>query len=120
MPEIGKQQNNRNWHAYEPKKSTASHFVSPNDDDYCGLNVLECERFQGTFVLLQALSLHLREISKEVAADAHAVLVLDGADYHVAADLDIPSNITQQHLPPYAPELPRQAFAFTGPPARAP
>ncbi len=66
--------------------------------------MLECEGFQETFVLLQALSLHLREISTEVAADAHAVLVLDGAGYHVATDLDIPSNIMLLHLPPYAPE----------------
>jgi hypothetical protein len=47
----------------------------------------------------------LAEIAKEVAADAHAVLVLDGAGYHVAADLDIPANITLLHLPPYSPEL---------------
>ena len=53
----------------------------------------------------EALSLHLREISKEVAAGAHVVLVLDGAGYHVAGKLRIPENITLLHLPPYAPEL---------------
>ena len=53
----------------------------------------------------ESLSKHLAEIAKEVAAGAHAVLVLDGAGYHVAADLDIPANITLLHLPPYSPEL---------------
>jgi hypothetical protein len=48
----------------------------------------------------EALSKHLAEISREVAAGAHAVLVLDGAGYHVAADLEIPANITLLHLPP--------------------
>lgn len=53
----------------------------------------------------KSLSKHLAEISREVAAGAHAVLVLDGAGYHIAADLDIPANITLLQLPPYAPEL---------------
>jgi hypothetical protein len=53
----------------------------------------------------ESLSKHLAEIGKEVATGAHAVLVLDGAGYHVAADLDIPANITLLHLPPYSPEL---------------
>ncbi len=52
-----------------------------------------------------ALNRHLVEISKEVASGHHAVLVLDGAGYHVATKLIVPSNITLLHLPPYAPEL---------------
>jgi len=51
------------------------------------------------------MSLHLAEISAQVAQGAHAALVLDGAGYHVAAALDIPENITLVPLPPYAPEL---------------
>lgn len=51
------------------------------------------------------LSLHLAEIAKHVAKGAHAVLVLDGAGYHVADDLVIPDNITLLKLPPYSPEL---------------
>ena len=49
--------------------------------------------------------MHLAEISRVIAPNAHAALVLDGAGYHVAADLVVPDNITLVPLPPYAPEL---------------
>jgi len=49
---------------------------------------------------------HLKEISTQVAKDAHAVLVLDGADWHQGGgNLQVPDNISLLHLPPYAPEL---------------
>jgi transposase len=51
------------------------------------------------------LSLHLAEIGRQVAPGAHAVLVLDGAGYHVADDLDVPANISLLIQPPYAPEI---------------
>ena len=51
------------------------------------------------------MSLHLAEISKNVAEGAHAALVIDGAGYHIAAKLVIPRNITLIKLPPYSPEL---------------
>jgi transposase len=51
------------------------------------------------------MSMHLAEISRAIAPNAHAALVLDGAGYHVAADLVVPDNITLVPLPPYAPEL---------------
>lgn len=53
----------------------------------------------------EATSKHLAEIAREVASGAHAVLVLDGAGYHVARDLVIPANISLLRLPRYAPEL---------------
>ena len=53
----------------------------------------------------QAMNLHLEEISKQVAADAHAVLILDRAGYHKKAALDLPYNITLLPLPAYSPEL---------------
>ena len=53
----------------------------------------------------EMLSLHLAEISKQVAPGAHAVLVLDGAGYHIAEDLLVPRNISLLILPPYSPEL---------------
>ncbi len=49
--------------------------------------------------------LHLDEISRNVAAGSHAILVLDGAGWHGALKLDIPDNITLLPLPPYSPEL---------------
>lgn len=51
------------------------------------------------------MALHLAEISTKVASGAHAVLVIDGAGYHTAANLDVPDNITLVKLPPYSPEL---------------
>ena len=52
------------------------------------------------------MNLHLAEISREVSAGAHAVLVLDGAGWHqTGGELRGPGNISLLHLPPYAPEL---------------
>ena len=53
----------------------------------------------------QAMNAHLAEISLAVARRAHAVLMLDGAGWHVASDLVVPDNITLLPLPPRAPEL---------------
>src|SRR6185437_6398170 len=47
----------------------------------------------------------LVEISKQVAAGAHAVLLLDGAGYHQEAALELPPNMTLLPLPAYSPEL---------------
>lgn len=52
-----------------------------------------------------AMNHHLREISSQVAADAHAVVILDGASWHNSHGLAVPSNITLLALPPYSPEL---------------
>ena len=57
-------------------------------------------------VSAEAMSLHLAEIAGQVAADAQAVVVLDGAGWHQAGGrLRVPDNITLLPLPPYAPEL---------------
>ena len=42
---------------------------------------------------------------RQVAADAHAVVILDGASWHNCHGLVVPSNITLLALPPYSPEL---------------
>ena len=53
-----------------------------------------------------AMSLHLAEISRHVAAGAHAVVVLDGAGWHqTGGRLKVPGNISLLRLPPYSPEL---------------
>lgn len=49
------------------------------------------------------MNLHLKEISKAVAQDAHAVIIMDRAPWH--RSLIVPKNITILYLPPYAPEL---------------
>jgi hypothetical protein len=57
------------------------------------------------------MSLHLAEISQQVAPGAHAIRVLDGAVYHDTAKtrrprrLVVPDNITLIHLPASSPEL---------------
>ena len=53
-----------------------------------------------------AMTLHLAEIGRCVAPNAHAVIVVDGAGWHQQGGrLRVPENITLIPLPPYAPEL---------------
>ena len=52
-----------------------------------------------------AMNHHLSEISSQVAADAHAVVILDRAGWHRSQALLVPGNITLLELPPYSPEL---------------
>jgi transposase len=53
----------------------------------------------------EAMNQHLAIISQNVGENAHAILVLDGAGWHKAKALIVPSTITLTHLPPYSPEL---------------
>jgi DDE superfamily endonuclease len=52
-----------------------------------------------------AMNHHLSEIGSQVAADAHAVVILDRAGWHRSQGLVVPGNITLLELPPYSPEL---------------
>jgi hypothetical protein len=45
------------------------------------------------------MQLHLEEISRNVAAGAHAVRLLDRAGWHTTGKLDMPANITPIFLP---------------------
>ena len=56
-------------------------------------------------VNVEAMNIHLAEISRHVTEDAHAVLVLDQAGWHTSRKLRVPENISLLPLPPYAPEL---------------
>ena len=52
------------------------------------------------------MSLHLAEISRQVAPGAHALVVLDGAGWHqTGGRLAVPDNVTLLHQPPYSPEM---------------
>lgn len=51
------------------------------------------------------MQLHLDAISKKVTKGYHAIIVMDGAGWHLAKKLNIPKNITIIKLPPYSPEL---------------
>lgn len=53
----------------------------------------------------QVINLFLKQMSREMKPDAHAVLIWDGAGFHRAGELKVPANITVLQLPPYTPEL---------------
>ena len=56
-------------------------------------------------VNIEAMNEHLKEISTQVAAGAHAVVVLDGAGWHQrGGELTVPDNMTLLSLPPFSPE----------------
>ena len=51
------------------------------------------------------MDLFLAQFAAALPADAHAVLVLDGAGSHDARALTVPGNLTLVPLPAYSPEL---------------
>jgi transposase len=51
------------------------------------------------------MQLQLDEISRNVAAGAHAVLLLGRAGWHTTGKLNVPGNITPIFVPSRAPEL---------------
>lgn len=53
----------------------------------------------------EMMQLHLLEISKNVAKNHHALVLLDRAGWHMTEQMQIPSNISFIPLPPYSPEL---------------
>ena len=54
---------------------------------------------------IQAMALHLEEISLAVVPGHHAVLMLDQAGWHLSPKLKVPDNITLLPLPSKSPEL---------------
>ncbi len=57
-------------------------------------------------VNIEAMTLHLRQISARVVPGAHAALVLDGAAWHrTGGALAVPDTATLVRLAPYSPEL---------------
>jgi transposase len=53
----------------------------------------------------EGMALHLEEIARAVASDAHAVLLLDQAGWHTSSKLKVPANIILVPLPSKSPEL---------------
>ena len=51
------------------------------------------------------MTLHLAEISADVAPGMHAVVLPDQAGWHLSHKLAVPPNITLVPLPPKCPEL---------------
>jgi len=57
------------------------------------------------FCNTDTMNLHLAEISGAVAADAHAVVLMDQAGWHLTPKLKIPGNISIIPIPSKSPEL---------------
>ena len=53
----------------------------------------------------EVVNLFLEQFSRELPAGVHAVLLWDGAGYHISEDLRIPKNVSLIQLLPYSPEL---------------
>ena len=53
----------------------------------------------------QGMNIFLATLSMELKEGRHIALVIDNARWHIAKDLQIPSNITLVPLPAYSPEL---------------
>jgi transposase len=54
---------------------------------------------------IDAMNMHLAEISRSISVSATALLILDGAGWHNSPKRVVPENIVLMPLPPYAPEL---------------
>jgi len=52
-----------------------------------------------------AMQAMLDELGQAVAPDAHAIVLMDRAGWHIAHELDLPANLTPVFLPAYSPEL---------------
>ena len=52
-----------------------------------------------------AMQAMLDELSQAVSPDAHAVVLMDRAGWHIAKRLAAPANLTPLFLPPDSPEL---------------
>ncbi len=51
------------------------------------------------------MQIFLDHVAASRPPEAHVVMVLDGAGWHLAKVLAVPENITLVVLPPYSPEL---------------
>lgn len=51
------------------------------------------------------MQIFLDRFAETLAQDEHAVMVLDGAGWHTAKALRVPTNVTLAALPPYSPQL---------------
>ena len=58
-----------------------------------------------TEVGASAMQAFLDGFAETLPERVHAALLLDGAGWHIAADITVPSNISLIFLPPYAPQL---------------
>ncbi len=53
----------------------------------------------------QIVNVFFDQLTKEIAADVHVVLIWDQAGFHTSGELKVPANVTLLPLPPRSPEL---------------
>lgn len=70
--------------------------VSPKDGRHSSLIM--------PWVDAETMSVFLAHTAQEFQGD-HCLMFLDGASWHIAKDLRIPSSMRLRFLPPYSPEL---------------
>jgi transposase len=58
-----------------------------------------------TEVGAEAMQAFLDRFAATLPEGVHAALLLDGAGWHIAADIAVPANISLILLPPYSPQL---------------
>jgi hypothetical protein len=56
-------------------------------------------------VSTEGMNLLLEELASQLPEGTHAAVLIDGAGWHIADELRVPSNITLVRLPAYSPEL---------------
>ncbi len=57
------------------------------------------------YINTEIMNIYLKQFSRELAEDVHAVLIWDQAGFHKSKASKIPENVTIIALPPYSPEL---------------
>jgi transposase len=65
----------------------------------------QCHGWRMPYANTWIMNLYLKDFAKQLPADTHALIVMDGAGWHRSIDLEIPANISILILPPYSPEL---------------
>ena len=53
------------------------------------------------YINAEIINIYLRQFSREIAQDVHAVLIWDQAGFHKSGILYVPENTTIIYLPPY-------------------
>lgn len=53
----------------------------------------------------EAMQQHLIEISRNVAPQTHAIVLMDQASWHTTARIECPENLSLVFIPPASPEL---------------
>lgn len=53
---------------------------------------------------IEAMQLHLEEVSRSLPENVHAAMLADGAGWHDSPKLRVPENVTLVKTPPYSPD----------------